>query len=173
MQQGFGLVESKDAQLQNIRSELRDLITVDSRIRQCQQMSREIEEFEQRVQKVEEFIRNDELVMLSNLVVYQLSASMNVVRGMNKAKSAGNTKLKNPDPNSQVFRQHQQSRLQRFDKLILTYVQYKQNEILINDASKLTGNQKDMDPEQTYKLNTLEINSILHLFNIFNKEQYL
>ena len=112
-------------------------------------------------------------MMLSNLVVYQLSASMSVVRGMNKAKSMGNSKLKNPDPNSQVFRQHQQSRLQRFDKLILTYVQYKQNEILINDASKLTGDQKDMDPEQTYKLNTQEINSILHLFNIFNKDQYL
>ena len=33
-------------------------------------MSREIEEFEQRIQKVEEFIKNDDLVMLSNLVVY-------------------------------------------------------------------------------------------------------
>ena len=46
MREGFGQVESRDAQLQSIRSELRDLITVDSRIRQCQQMSREIEEFE-------------------------------------------------------------------------------------------------------------------------------
>ena len=45
-------------------------MTVDTRIRACQQMSREIEEFEQRIQKVEEFIKNDDLVMLSNLVVY-------------------------------------------------------------------------------------------------------
>ena len=53
-----------------MRHELTSLITVDTRIRQCQLMSREIEEFESRVQKVEEFIRNDDLVMLANLVVY-------------------------------------------------------------------------------------------------------
>ena len=47
-------------------------------------MSREIEEFESRIQKVEEFIRNDDLVMLSNLVVYQLSSSMALVRDMGK-----------------------------------------------------------------------------------------
>ena len=54
-------------------------------------MSREIEEFESRVQKVEEFIRNDDLVMLANLVVYQLSASMSLVRDMGKGKSSSSS----------------------------------------------------------------------------------
>jgi len=71
-------------------------------------MSREIEEFETRVQKVEEFIRDDQLVLLCNLVVYQLSGSMSVVRDLN-AKSKEN-KAKGSSaggPEKQVFRQHQ------------------------------------------------------------------
>ena len=60
-------------------------------------MSREIEEFEQRIQKVEEFIKNDDLVMLSNLVVYQLSSSMNLVRDMGKGSQKSNNKLSKID----------------------------------------------------------------------------
>ena len=78
---------SKREGLSLMRHELTSLISVDMRIRQCLIMSREIEEFESRVQKVEEFIRNDDLVMLANLVVYQLSASMSLVRYMGKGKS--------------------------------------------------------------------------------------
>jgi hypothetical protein len=95
-------------------------------------MSKEIEEFEQRVQKVDEYIRADDLVELCNLVVNQLGASLSVVK-----------ELASPD-SKQVFKQHQHNRLQRFEKLILTFVQYKQTEILEKD-----------------KMEEIEVNSIL------------
>ena len=85
---------------------------------------------------MEEFIRNDELIELSKLV-----SGLSIVKGANK----------------QVFFQHQQTRLHRFDKLILTFVQYKQSEVL----------------ETTdYMSKSQEINAILQIFNIFSQEQY-
>lgn len=84
--------------------------------------------------------------MLCQLVVGQLQGRMKLVRDMGKGSTGAQAKERkgraahkmsdaDEDGNQQVFRQHQQSRLQRFDKLILTYVQYKQNEILKQDGS--------------------------------------
>ena len=103
-------------------------------------MSKEIEEFEQRVQKVQEFINNDELNKLSDLVVYQLSSSMNVVRDMNKVQTSntsnGKPGARGGGQDNQVFKQHQQNRLQRFDKLILTFIQHKSNEVLTEEIKE-------------------------------------
>lgn len=113
-----------------------ELLSVEKRIKECQHMGREIEEFETRIQKVEEYIRSDDLVMLCQLVVGHLQGRMKLVRDMGKASATSATSQskhrrarasskaseQDDQANQQVFRQHQQSRLQRFDKLILTYV---------------------------------------------------
>ena len=70
--------------LEDVRNELTDLIRTDQRLSECQLMMKEIEEFEQRIQKVEQFIKNDDLLMLSELVVSQLQGKMKLVRDMGK-----------------------------------------------------------------------------------------
>lgn len=70
--------------LEDVRNELTDLIRTDQRLSECQLMMKEIEEFEQRIQKVEQYIKNDDLLMLSELVVSQLQGKMKLVRDMGK-----------------------------------------------------------------------------------------
>lgn len=80
--------------LTTYRREMIELLGVEKRIKECQQMGREIEEFENRIQKVEEYIRQDDLVMLCQLVVGQLQGRMKLVRDMGKGSHAGTAKDK-------------------------------------------------------------------------------
>ena len=68
---------------------------------------------------------------------------MSLVRDMGKGTKPSNKKLTQIESlnssgkdqqSQQVFRQHQQNRLQRFDKLILTYINYKQTEVLTSSS---------------------------------------
>jgi len=77
-------VNPEQIYLEDVRNELNDLIRTDQRLSECQLMMKEIEEFEQRIQKVEQFIKNDDLLMLSELVVSQLQGKMKLVRDMGK-----------------------------------------------------------------------------------------
>lgn len=85
---------------------------------------------------------------------------MNVVRDMNKVQSTTNQKPGNRgQQDNQVFKRHQQNRLKRFDNLIMTYVQFKQNDIF---SEEIKENMKDAAPDvDFYKYNHLEINSVL------------
>ncbi len=74
-------------------------------------MSGEIEHFESRIAKVEDHIRHDKFEELV-LLVQQIQDSLRVVRDLS-------------------FFEKQKQRIEKFDKMILGYVQAKERELLV------------------------------------------
>lgn len=100
-------------------------------------MSMEIEHFENRIAKVEEYIRQNKFVELAHLI-QQLQDSLKVVRDLS-------------------FFEKQKQRIERFDKMIMTYMVQKENELVFKN--------------DFYKRESANIRCLLGLERYFNKEK--
>lgn len=112
---------------------------VSERIVRCKLMSGEIEHFESRIAKVEDFIRHDKFEELVALV-QQIQDSLRVVRDLS-------------------FFEKQKQRIEKFDKMIMGYVQGKERELVLET--------------KYYRQNASAINRLITLEAYFGREKQL
>eukprot|EP00347_Sterkiella_histriomuscorum_P022232 403331208 len=125
--------------IQALKSDFLSLHTIDTRISQCKAMSQEIEHFESRIAKVEEYVRLDRFNELVSLV-QQLQESLKVVRDLS-------------------FFEKQKQRIEKFDKMIMNYMQVKEKELIFDT--------------QYYKQHQEQIGLLITLEQYFNQENQL
>lgn len=102
-------------------------------------MSQEIEHFEHRISKVEDYIKQNKFIELTQLI-QQLQESLKVVRDVS-------------------FFEKQKQRIERYDKMILTYLQAKEKEYVFECGG-----------EAAYKQNAKNIKALVTLQSYFKKE---